>query len=342
MTGAANTTDLVGNAMAWIFGVCVFLLVAVTATMIYFAIVYNRKRRPRVENIEDHLGLEIVWTVLPVIIVMWIFWLGYSHYLPERRGPANALVVTANGVMWAWSFTYPNGHTDTTLRLPVNQPVKVVTHSVDVIHSFYVPAFRVKQDAVPNHSNHIFFTPQRVGKYDVFCAEYCGKMHSHMHADVVVQSKEEFDAWYQSTGTAQPAAAATTPAGGAAASAEMPAAPAQPGKPAAEPAAAAPSGASPALIAQGQQLYTAKACNACHSVDGTKRIGPTWKGAYGHEVQVMVGGKLQSVKIDDAYINESIHQPGAKVVQGFQNVMPPQTLNPDETKAIIAYIKSLK
>ncbi|MCC6484377.1 MAG: cytochrome c oxidase subunit II [Armatimonadetes bacterium] len=336
MRAAANTTDLTGNAMAWIFGVCVFLMVAVTATMIAFAIIYNRKRRPRVENIEGHLVLEIVWTVVPLIIVLWIFWLGYSSYLPQRKGPANALVVEANGVMWAWSFTYPNGHTDTKLRLPVNQPVKIVTQSVDVIHSFYVPDFRIKQDAVPNRKNHIFFTPQRVGTSWVFCAEYCGKLHSQMKAEVEIQPREEFDRWYQSTNSPSAAAPATTTQ-----AAPQPVKPTAPVAPSGEakPAAAAPDNA---LIAQGEKLYTEKGCNVCHSVTGSKMIGPSWKGLYGHDVKVLVNGKPQTVKADDAYITESIHTPGAKVVEGFQNVMPPQQLSADETRAMIAYIQSLK
>ena len=198
-----TTVEAVDPVFYFIFGVSVVMLVGIAIAMVYFTIRYSRKRCPVPESQKDHnFWLETVWTVIPTIIVLLMFWFGWEGYLSLRRVPDGAMPVQANARMWSWLFTYENGKTSDKLYVPVGQPVKVKLLSDDVLHSFFVPAFRVKRDCVPGMENYVWFVAEEPGSYDLFCAEYCGVAHADMVTTVEAVTADEFSAWLAASDTA--------------------------------------------------------------------------------------------------------------------------------------------
>lgn len=195
-SGASNLANTVDSVFLFICSICVALLVIVTFVMVYFVIRYSRKKNIIPSNIEGNLPLEIIWTVIPVILVLAMFYYGWIGYKEIRNVPKNAMVIKATGHMWAWSFEYENGKQSKILNLPLGKPVKVELYSWDVIHSLYIPAFRIKEDVVPNKKNYMWFEPTKAGSYNIFCAEYCGQGHSSMLTKIIVMPENEFKAWY--------------------------------------------------------------------------------------------------------------------------------------------------
>lgn len=193
--GASNFVSSTDSTFFFIVAVSVFFLVLITGCMIYFVIRYSRKKNPKASNIHGNMPLEITWTVIPTALVLVMFWMGWSGYKKMADAPADAMNVQVTAQMWRWSFQYPNGTSSDTLYVPLNKAVKVLLHSRDVNHSFFVPAFRVKKDVIPNRNNSAWFIADKVGSYDLFCAEYCGLNHSHMLNKVVVMPVNEFEAW---------------------------------------------------------------------------------------------------------------------------------------------------
>ena len=180
----------------FILGACLVLLVGITVAMVWFVIRYHRSRAPEpTSQREGSLWLEVVWTVLPTLLVMAMFYYGWSGYLTLRSVPAGALQTTAVGRMWSWNFRYQNGKTSGKLYVPVGRPVQVNLESLDVLHGFYIPAFRVKRDAVPGMKNHVWFVASRPGSYDIFCSQYCGTGHSAMITTVEAIPEAQFAAW---------------------------------------------------------------------------------------------------------------------------------------------------
>jgi len=203
---------------------------------------------------------------------------------------------------WSWLFQYENGIQDPELRVPVGKPVKLLLTSLDVIHGFYVPAFRIKQDVVPGMTNYLWFQPTEVGTFDVMCSQYCGLEHSHMLSKIVVLPQEEFAKWYQSKKKEVTA-----------------------------------KGPPP-----GSQLYQAKGCVACHSTDGSPRVGPTFKALLGRKEVVISPGKKESLVVDEAFIRKFILEPNVVHIEGYPPIMPKISLSNDELTALVNYIKSLK
>ena len=193
-----TTVDAVDPVFYFIFGFGVFMLLGIAATMVYFVIRYNRKRCPEpTSQKDDNLWLELTWTIIPTIIVLAMFWFGWEGYLSLRRVPANAMEVKCSARMWSWLFTYESGKTSDKLYVPVGRPVKVILTAKDVVHSFYVPAFRIKRDCVPGMETYAWFVAGEAGSYNIFCAEYCGLGHAAMITTVEAVPKEEFDVWVQ-------------------------------------------------------------------------------------------------------------------------------------------------
>lgn len=286
-----------------------FLFALIVAPMTYSLVVFRRKKGDTTdaEHMEGNTKLEITWTVLPLFIVMAFAYLGAVNLAETRRIDPEAMVVQVTGLQWSWTFEYPavNGVAVTSdeLHLPVGKQVLLRMTSNDVIHSFWVPEFRVKQDLVPGRITELRITPTVEGNYMVRCAELCGTSHAYMEKPVIVSSQADFDAWMgEQMALAQEAA--QTPEG------------------------------------RGKALVTASGCAACHSTNGSPGIGPTWLGLPGRQ-ETMTDGSV--ITVDDAYIHESIKAPQAKIVAGFENqLMPTYDFTDEQIADIIAYIKTLK
>jgi cytochrome c oxidase subunit 2 len=309
----------------------IFFFVLVIGAMVYFIRKYRASSGARPKYITGSHVLEIAWTLVPALILLGIFAWGYAVYNGMTQAPADAYEVRVIGKQWLWTFQYDDGRTTIgEVYVPVHKPVKFVMTSEDVLHSFFIPNFRVKQDVVPGMYTSVWFEATVPGRHQVFCAEYCGTSHSQMLAAVVALGPTEFDAWKRGK---KPGEQPAVGVGGIKLTA------AEAGDVKGGPAAASQLGG---LAAEGQQLTQTKGCVACHTTDGSVRIGPSWKGVYDHDVELEDGSKA---KADENYIRESIENPQAKIVKGFkQVVMPPYKgqLSETELNAIIAYIKSLK
>lgn len=204
-TTHVETVDFV---MLYIVGISVILLLGITITMIYFVFKYHRKHGHKPVDIHGNVLLEIIWIAVPTLLVLSMFYFGYTGFEEMRKIPKDAFVVKVTARMWAWQFDYDNGKTTDTLYVPVNRAIKLEMRSMDVNHAFYVPAFRIKEDVIVGKTNLLSFTSKQVGDYDIACAEYCGLKHSMMYSKVKVMNETEFGEWYnqKSDSTKVPAA----------------------------------------------------------------------------------------------------------------------------------------
>jgi len=190
------TAQAVDNALIYIFGFSLLLLLGITVATIYFVIKYRRSKYPEpTSDVHGSWWLETIWTVLPIIIVMTMFWYGWSNYIGLTQVPDNAMQVKATARMWSWQFEYPDGRQTSKLYVPVGKPVKVTLHSVDVIHSFFAPAFRIKKDCVPGMETYVWFEATQPGSYDVQCAEYCGVGHAAMLTTIEALPEADYAKW---------------------------------------------------------------------------------------------------------------------------------------------------
>jgi cytochrome c oxidase subunit 2 len=284
-----------------------FLFSLIVVPLVYSLIVFRRKKGDMTDavHMEGNYTLEITWTIIPLFLVLVFAYLGsYSLGLTRRVDP-NAMVIKVRAQQWTWSFEYPEygGFVSDELHIPVDKQVVLQMESADVIHSFWVPEFRVKQDVVPGRVTEYRITPTVIGSYKVRCSEMCGVSHAYMEKPVIVSAEGDFTAWV-SKQQAAAAEAAKTPEG------------------------------------QGEQLIARNGCRGCHTIDGSILVGPSWLHMYGNPVELSNG---TTVTADDAYIKESIVDPTAKEVKGFApTVMPAFQFTDEEMASIIAYLKTLK
>ncbi|GJQ63826.1 MAG: hypothetical protein SCALA702_28790 [Melioribacteraceae bacterium] len=194
---ASRTTGAVDDVMLYITAISLLLLVGVTVTMIYFVFKYHRKKGHKPVDIHGNIWLEIIWIGIPTILVLTMFYYGYLGYKTIREVPEGAFEIEAKARMWEWQFDYENGKSTDTLYVPVKTPIKLNLESFDVNHSLYIPAFRIKEDVIAGRINYLAFTADKVGTYDIACAEYCGLKHSMMYSAVVVMPEQEFASWYE-------------------------------------------------------------------------------------------------------------------------------------------------
>lgn len=310
MTGAIAVDGL----FQLLTGTSVFLLTLITGLMVVFVVRSRRRGNAAEDGTEEtipheepapaaarrRVALEVAWTTMSAALVLVIFAWGVRQSVRASVEPPGAYEIVATGQMWQWSFTYPNGYTDPELHVPAGTPVRVTVVSKDVIHGLSVPALGVNQDAVPGRPNRAWFAASEAGTFDLYCTGYCGTNHSTMVSRVVVQEPGEFRKWLSDAG---------------AKALDLP----------------------PAEL--GKKLYETQGCAVCHSVDGTPRVGPTWKGAFGSQVPLADG---RSVLADEVYLRESILEPTAKVHAGFGPVMPRfDQLKPRDVDGLVAYIKTL-
>jgi len=305
---ASNLAGKVDGVILVITLISIFFFVLISAVLIYFSVKYRRRREDEeTPYITGSEPLEIIWTVIPSILLILLFVHAFIVYKDMRTPPKDAVDITVTGKQWLWTFDYYNGKkTLNELYVRQNRPVRMIMRADDVLHSFFIPQFRVKQDLIPGRYTQLWFTPTKVGTYDLFCAEYCGTGHSAMLGKVIVLSPEAYDIWEKGIGVDDGAAVASLP---------------------------------PAEL--GEKIYKEKGCNACHSIDGSVVIGPSFKGLYG-KTGVLEDGT--SYTADENYIMKSILEPQEEIVEGFQPVMPSfkGILSEDEVTAVIAYIKTLK
>lgn len=193
--GASNFAHSVDSVFLFTIIVSVFFLVLITFLMIFFVIRYNRKKNPKATNIHGHVGLEILWTAIPTVLVLIMFWYGWVGYKDMADIPDDAMTVDVTAMMWNWKFKYDNGRETDSLYVPVNTPVVLNLRSSDVNHAFYIPAFRIKKDVYPGQDRQIWFEATNEGAYDIACAEYCGLQHSYMYSKIFVLSEDEFESW---------------------------------------------------------------------------------------------------------------------------------------------------
>jgi cytochrome c oxidase subunit 2 len=193
---ASSAAAEVDKVFLWIVLLCVFVLVSITFLIVYFVIKYGRKRNPKAVDIEGSKWLEILWTVIPTVLFLAMFYYGWTNFEYERNVPRDAMVIDVTARQWSYSFTYPNGKRTAELYVALNKPFKMELHSLDVIHGFYVPAFRVKEDVVPGKNNYTWFKPTMLGTFDIECTVICGVGHAKMLSKVIVAPLPEFEAWY--------------------------------------------------------------------------------------------------------------------------------------------------
>lgn len=311
MPKAVNLTADGSDVMYYaVLGLSLVFFVAIAGIVIYFVIKYRHRPGHKSEPSAAHNdALEITWTVIPTIICVFLFYYGWQTYVRVVTPPTKAVEINVLAWRWNWQFTHSNGVQDSDLHVPVNTPVRLVMTSKDVLHSFYAPVMRVKQDIIPRRYTYAWFFPTKPGTYRLTCAEYCGTNHSQMgitnegrRAVLVVHDPGGYER-YLSDKAAQ--------------SMNM----------------------NPVDL--GRLLYEKKGCNACHTVDGSARVGPTFQHDFGTMVPLSDGS---SVKMDENYIRESILYPQAKARPGYPPSMPSfeGQLKEKEIEGIIAYIKSLK
>ena len=301
---ASTVSESVDWAFYFVYWISAFFAVLITALTILFVVKYRRTAARRQADHAPHhnLALEVAWTVPPTLLVVALFWVGFRGFVDLATPPQNAYEVLVTGQKWKWLFTYPGGYVDENLHVPVDTPIRLVLSSEDVIHSFFVPEFRVKRDVVPGRYNKAWFQATRPGEFDVLCTEYCGTNHSGMLSKVVVHRPGEFETWLAKASnfldTMPPAEA-------------------------------------------GERLVTQRGCPQCHSVDGKPGIGPTFLGLFGHQQAIAGGGSVavdedyirESILQPQAKIAAG-YEPVMPTFQG--------RLSDREITAIIEYLKTLE
>ena len=291
----------------------------VFATALYFFIRYRRRSDTDVTpRVVPRFWHEALFVGGPLSLFLVWFAIGYPQYVSRTLPPKDAMDVYVLGKQWMWKFAYPGGPSAIdTLRVPAGRPVRLLITSRDVIHSFFVPALRLKQDALPGRYTQTWFEANKPGRYEIFCAEYCGLSHSGMLAELVVMPAPEFDQWMTEQRRGIQVAQDEALARG-----ELV-------RPASN------------LIEEGQRVASEQGCLKCHSIDGTRHIGPTWANLYGRLEKLETG---KTVVADEAYLTKSMMDPAADIVAGFPNVMPTYqgVLAPPQAAAIVEFIKSLR
>ena len=196
-TSSSNFSNDVDALFMYILVLSAVVLVGLTFAMIYFVIRYSRKNNPVPKNIEGNITLEVLWTAIPLVLFMSFFYFGWVQYTNMRAIPEDAVPIKVTARMWQWSFEYPNGLKTDTLYVPKDTPIRADLFSVDVNHAFFIPAFRIKKDVYPNRNNNLWFQSDKVGRYDIACAEYCGLQHSYMYSAVHIMEPEVFQQWFK-------------------------------------------------------------------------------------------------------------------------------------------------
>jgi cytochrome c oxidase subunit II len=305
-----------------------FLVISVTligaagvgAAVIFLLIRYRRRPGgPASVEVKPRAIHEALFVGVPLVLFLAFFFIGFPLYVNLQTPPKDAMDVYVEAKQWMWKFAYPGGPNSlNVLRVPVGRPVRLLLTSRDVIHSFFVPDFRLKQDVLPGRYTQTWFQVREPGRHQIFCAEFCGVGHSTMLGEIWAMAPAEFDTWRVEQRQGDLALAQDSP----------PAAP-----------DSAPNRS--VLVQEGERLAGTYGCLKCHTIDGEPHIGPTWSGLYLKREKLADG---TSVVADEGYLTRSMMDPGAQIAAGYQNLMPTYQgrIPPPDTAAIIEYIKSLR
>jgi cytochrome c oxidase subunit 2 len=414
---ASRTTGEVDSLFLFITGICLFFFLFVEGLLIYFAVRYRRRKGEEplaTSGVTGNLVLEAIWITIPSLVVISFFVYGFLVYRDVEAARPGAAEVHVVARQFFYTFQYPDGRRELgQLHVLAGRPVKLEMTSEDVIHGFFIPDYRIKQDILPGTYTYLWLSPDRPGTYDIFCTQYCGVGHSTMRAQLVVLSEPEYAKWEAAKGPSAVPLAQTgkdlveksgclgchsvdgskkvgptlkglygrrvTLADGSTVAADEgyireslldPKAKIVKGFPNVMPTfkgtlsvdditaviaylktlsgvaeeeerAAKPQGKAHPSPEQGKVAAQKAGCLGCHTTDGSRKAGPTWKGLFSRMVE-LEGGR--TVTADEAYLKESIRDPGAKIVKGFPNIMPSyrETLSEEELASIVTYIRTLK
>lgn len=303
---ASKNAHLVDDLYSVVMILSILGFVGLMSAMTFFVVRYHRSNNEKSAYIPHNTLAETIWTVIPTIIFVGIGVWGLIAYYKMNEIPDDAYKIKVTAKQWMWEFTYDKDGKEAnvvdTMYIPVNTPIVLDMYSPDVLHSFYVPSFRVKRDIVPGMRTQVTFTATKTGDFRLYCAEFCGTSHSRMRGIVRVVSQERFNKWLNFE---IKEANITDP------------------------------------IELGSRLFQRKGCTSCHSIDGSTIVGPTLKGIWGKETMLSDGSK---VTVDAEYIRESILQPQAKIVQGFEGVRMNSfagQLDEKDINHLVEYLKTL-
>ncbi|RHX88954.1 cytochrome c oxidase subunit II [Leptospira stimsonii] len=317
---ASEVAKNVDNLYLFLLVSSLISFVILIGGMTWFIFKYRRKTdTDKTAYITHNTLAEFLWSFIPLVIMIVIFWWGWVIFADLRKvHDKGDIEIHVTARQWQWTFKYPNGVTVVSpnateklntlfqpngIYVPVGKTIRLVMTSQDVLHSFYVPAFRNKMDAIPGRYTTFTFTPTEKGDFVVYCTEFCGTSHSNMLSAIRVVDSETYDKWYAAAGNVDLS--------------KVP----------------------PAEL--GKKLYAEKACAGCHSIDGSRLVGPSYKGLFGSAREFEAG---PGANADENYLRKSILQPTAQVVKGYPPAMPSYQgqLSDDEINALIEYIKTLK
>lgn len=312
--------------------VSTFFTLLVVFLAVYFSIKYRKKEGVAPQAIHGNLLLELIWTGIPLLLTIVMFGWGVTVYFKEMHIPENAMDIFVVGKQWMWKIQHGEGPREMNeLHVPVNQPIKLTITSEDVIHSFYMPAFRIKSDAVPGKYTFAWFQAVKTGRFHLFCAEFCGTKHSQMIGSIVVMEEADYKKWLQER-IEKPAVATVYSDANTAQKTQVAL------NSTIVQNTVTLNSAEP-LVTRGEKLFTQLKCNTCHSaVSGA--MGPDLKGLFGKEIALSNG---QKTRVNETYIRESILTPSEKLTKGYNALMPTYKDQVDEEQilALVTYIKSL-
>jgi cytochrome c oxidase subunit 2 len=306
---ASTMSRHVDALMIYVFSIAVFFSLLIAGLIIYFAVKYHhRAQADRSNPVYSNVPLEIVWTAVPILLTATMFFWGAELFVRMHDAPPDSMEIYVVGKQWMWKIQHPEGPREINeLHVPVGRPIKLLMTSQDVIHSFFVPDFRMKQDVLPGHFTSQWFEAVTPGRYRLFCSQYCGTSHSAMVGWIVVMTPVDYEHWLEGAESGSTAGAAS---------------------------------ADVSMADQGGRLFNRLACASCHKPAGQGR-GPSLVGLFGNKV-ALEGGKTATA--DEEYLRESILKPNAKIAKGYQPLMPTFQGQVDEVQLeqLIAYLKSLK
>jgi cytochrome c oxidase subunit 2 len=295
---------VIDDLFMFILWLNIIFFVLIAAGVVLFAIQYRRRsNQQKTAHIEHNTALELSWTVIPLLLCLVVFFWGFNDYMQANVAPDDSMEVQVTAKKWLWTFEQPDGSRNIgKLYVPVNRPVRLIMHSEDVLHAFYVPEFRIKADVLPNRYTEVWFQATRPGTYTVPCTEYCGKGHSEMLAAVEVKTQAEYEDILENGP------------------------PEERGKP---------------LNELGALVYVNLGCSTCHSVDGTAGQGPSWKGIFGQQHKMAAGESMlvDENYIRESILEPQKHivQGYGAIMPSYQGAIRTRQLD-----AVIAYIKTLK